>query len=278
MLLEQLPSLTKAAYALKNNAFQLGEGALGWASGHHPQLKGPESWSTASVFHFLHMLGRLVAEAIRRSLFEYLDQEYQAPTVSKGTRDDFCPKMLDSAIHPLDDEKQSLLDSLWRQFVYPISKATKDVAEGRRLPEGVSTAIFFGPPGTAKTRLAKEIAKFLGWPLIVLDPSYLVRRGMDMIQAEANEIFSMLETTESVVVLLDEFDEMVRDRSIAGTEALSRLMTTAMLPKLSRIHGRGTIVFIVATNYIDRFDVAISRLGRLDKVFQVLPPTTKEKT
>ena len=100
---------------------------------------------------------------------------------------------------------------------------------------------------------------------------------MDMIQAEANEIFSMLETTESVVVLLDEFDEMVRDRSIAGTEALSRLMTTAMLPKLSRIHDRGTIVFIVATNYIDRFDVAISRLGRLDKVFQVLPPTTKEK-
>jgi AAA+ superfamily predicted ATPase len=185
--------------------------------------------------------------------------------------------MLDSILHPPDGEELSLLNSLWDYFVEPAAKASKDVADGRSLPEGCSTAIFFGPPGTAKTELAKEIARFLGWPLLVLDPSYLVRRGMDMIQAEANVIFGMFETAESIVVLLDEFDEMVRDRSIAGTEALSRLMTTAMLPKLSRIHDRRTVVFIVATNYIDRFDVAISRLGRFDKVFQTLPPTTQEK-
>ncbi len=276
-LLEFLANLSKAAYALKGGAFQLGGGALGWASDHHPQLRGPESWSTASVFHFAHVMGRLVAEAIRRSIFEYLDQEYLPPVESKVARKDFCPKLLDSRLQLPDSEPRSLLNTIWEHFVEPIARCTQQVVEGRSLPPGFSTAIFFGPPGTAKTQLAKEISKFLGWPLLVVDPSHVVKRGMDMIQSEANVIFGMLETAECLVVLLDEFDEMVRDRSSEGTEVLSRLMTTALLPKLSRIHDRGTVVFILATNYIDRFDVAISRLGRFDKVIQVLPPTTEEK-
>jgi hypothetical protein len=277
ILLEYLPKLCTAAYALKSTAFQLGNGAMGWASGHHPQLQGPESWSTASVFHFVYALGRLVAEAMRRAIFEYLDQEYQQPIESKTARKDFCPKLLDSNIQLPDSEPEPFLDKLWTSFVGPISKATKRVSEGRTLPDDTSTAILFGPPGTAKTELAKEIAKFLGWPLLQVDPSHVVKRGMDMIQAEANVIFGMLETAECLVVLLDEFDELVRDRSSEGTEVLSRLMTTAMLPKISRIHNRKTIVFILATNYIDRFDTAISRLGRFDKVLQVLPPTTAAK-
>jgi len=225
----------------------------------------------------VYVLGRLVAEAMRRSIFEYLDQEYQQPIDSKSARADFCPTLLDSNIQLPDGEPESLLDKLWTCFVEPIARTTKKVAEGRCLPPETSTAIFFGPPGTAKTQLAKEISKFLGWPLLTVEPSYVVKHGMDMIQAEANVIFGMLEAAECIVVLLDEFDEMVRDRSSEGTEILSRLMTTAMLPKLSRIHDRRKIVFILATNYIDRFDIAISRLGRFDKVFQVLPPTTAAK-
>jgi hypothetical protein len=100
---------------------------------------------------------------------------------------------------------------------------------------------------------------------------------MDGIQAEANAIFHMLEETERLVVLFDEFDELVRERGSSKAEPFSRLLTTAMLPKLASIHKRGTLVFIIATNSIAEFDLAIRRRGRFDHVLQIMPPTYEAK-
>jgi SpoVK/Ycf46/Vps4 family AAA+-type ATPase len=122
-----------------------------------------------------------------------------------------------------------------------------------------------------------KVAKFLGWPHLAVDPSLLLRNGMDGIQAEANTIFRMLEETERVVVLFDEFDELVRERGSSGAEPFSRLLTTAMLPKLANIHKRATLVFIIATNNIGEFDLAIRRQGRFDRVVQIMPPTFDAK-
>jgi SpoVK/Ycf46/Vps4 family AAA+-type ATPase len=86
----------------------------------------------------------------------------------------------------------------------------------------------------------------------------------------------MLSAAEQLVVLFDEFDEMVRNRALTD-ELLSRFLTTAMLPKLARINKERRILFIVATNYIHTFDVAISRAGRFDLVLQMMPPLVSEK-
>jgi SpoVK/Ycf46/Vps4 family AAA+-type ATPase len=125
--------------------------------------------------------------------------------------------------------------------------------------------------------MSKEIARFIGWPHLAVDPSFLLRNGMDGIQAEANTIFRMLEETERVVVLFDEFDEFVRERGSSDAEQFSRLLTTAMLPKLASIHKRATLVFIIATNNIRQFDLAIRRPGRFDRVIQIMPPSYEEK-
>ena len=98
-----------------------------------------------------------------------------------------------------------------------------------------------------ETRLAKYVSEYLGWPFIALDPSHIARRGMEKIQAEANTLFGMIVASEGLVVLLDEFDELVRDRTLDGADAFSRFLTTAMLPKLAGINARRRIVFLVAT-------------------------------
>ena len=69
---------------------------------------------------------------------------------------------------------------------------------------------------------------------------------------------------------------MVRNRALSD-ELLSRFLTTAMLPKLARINKERRILFVVATNYIHSFDVAISRAGRFDLVLQMMPPLVSEK-
>src|SRR5947209_2313539 len=50
-----------------------------------------------------------------------------------------------------------------------------------------------------------------------------------------------------------------------------------MLPKLAKINKERRILFIVATNYIRTFDVAISRPGRFDLILQMMPPLASEK-
>lgn len=274
-LLPYLPNLFKCAMATRPLAYELGDGQLGWASGHHPQFKGPESWSTACVFHFVHQLDRLLAEAFRRSLFDELGAKYTPPIDPDLTRE-FGSKFLDCEID-VAGERQSLKGILFSMLVEPIAKETNQVKAGRALQKSTPmSVILFGPPGTSKTELSRLIAEYLGWPRLVIDPSHFVREGMDMVQAQADRIFAMLTLSERVVVLLDEFDEMVRERADAP-ELISRLLTTGMLPRLAAINRSRRIVFIVATNFIDNFDLAISRRGRFDLILQVMPPSLDEK-
>jgi transcription termination factor NusB len=277
LLLEHLSNLSLAVESISNSVYRVGGDIRTWTSGHHPQKGGPESWATASVYHFFHVLDRLVTEAVRRELFHYLGSSLPAPTARRPKRSDFAKELLDSTVR-VKGKQRSLKEFLWEKFAKPLWTKCDGVLKGRTLGERTPrSAIFFGPPGTSKTALSQKIADFLGWPLLAIDPSHLLRNGMDGIQAEANAIFRMLEQTERVVVLFDEFDELVLERGSPRAETFSRFLTTAMLPKLASIHSRATLVFIIATNNIGDFDLAIRRQGRFDLVLQIMPPTFKAK-
>jgi len=276
-LLPFLGHLRRSADELPRIAFRLDQHSNGWSSGHHPQLAGPESWSTASVFHFAHALDRLLAEAIRKNIFEYLDIVYSPPTEPSTDPATFAPDFLDGRVWTDDKTALPLKDTVFDSFVRPLADHVREVRSGGQIPETVATsAIFFGPPGTSKTELSDKIAKYIGWPRLTVDPSHIVRIGLDLVQTEANKLFGMLSVAEEIVVLLDEFDELVRERGVSS-EVLSRFLTTAMLPKLATIRKRRRIVFIIATNHIETFDIAISRPGRFDLILQIMPPTADAK-
>lgn len=284
-LLRHVSKLEKALSLAQHTSYDLAPETTGkqlaWASGHHPQLPGPESWSTASVYHFAHEFDRLVAEGVRRALFEEIGEGYKGPPTGpteearRGTLP-FGTDFLDADLY-VGTKRLSFRDTLANYFVKPIARTAANVSKGGNLGKDTPmSAILFGPPGTSKTQLAKLISEYLGWPLIVVDPSYLVQEGLDQVQAMANRLFSMLATVEEVVVLLDEFDEMGRDRT-GNVNLLSRFITTAMLPKLIAINDAKKIVFLLATNYVAGFDAAFSREGRFDMRLQVMQPSAEAK-
>jgi hypothetical protein len=282
-LLSYLSELRASALLLERTSFDLGPSgigrAVGWASGHHPQIEGPESWSTACVYDFAFSLDRLLAEATRRALFREVRAVYTPPDdASRPIRApaDFAPLFLDAEVND-GSQTQSLKQVLLHSFVIPIERERERVARGGSMQRTTPmSAILYGPPGTSKTQLAKLISDYLGWPLLTLDPSYLVQDGMENLYARANRIFAMLELAEQTVVLLDEFDEMGRSREDAG-DVLSRFLTTSMLPKLAAINDSRKIVFLLATNHVETFDEAFSRGGRFDMKVPVMPPTAEAK-
>ncbi len=285
-LLRYIPKLNRSVANLTNTFFDLEptdpEKKIAWASGHHPQIEGPESWSTASVYDFAHALDRLVAEAIRRTIFSELKVIYPGPPASakippKTGFEGFAEKFLDADLRLSSGKPLGLRGALAQRFVFPIAREAERVGKGGQLSDTTPmSAIFYGPPGTSKTQLAKIIAGYLNWPLLSVDPSYVVQEGLDKVQAMANRLFEMLIASEQVVVLLDEFDEMGRDRS-GNDNLLSRFITTAMLPKLAAINKERKIVFLLATNYLRNFDAAFRRGGRFDMQLQIMPPNLSAK-
>lgn len=278
LLLPKIPQLKKAIAALENRKYPVARNAFAWSSGHHRQLKTPESWSTASVFHSCYELDRLTAEAIRREVFVEVGEEYQSP--SRGDIDpetvSLPAKLLDATFRH-EGTDYSLREVIEKRFLQPIAREVPGVGGGRSFSKKTPiSAILYGPPGTSKTQLARYVADAVGWPLLKVDPSYLVRNGLENVQSEANRLFDMLVETEEVVVLFDEIDELVRERGAPG-EVLSRFLTTAMLPKWAALSDRRQIIYLVATNHLEVFDIAISRPGRFDVIVPVNPPTAQEK-
>lgn len=280
LMLPRLEHLIVAARALERDRFPLGPGAWGWSSGHLRQVTSAESWSTASVFHYCHVLSDLVGEAVRYEVFDYVGET--SSMVDSGERPDpevvINPnRFLDSDIVFENGYKESLTKVLVDSFLRPLIDNIPAVRRGQPLPPGVPlSGILYGPPGTSKTQLADIIADALAWPLLKLDPSHLTRVGLDQLHAETYRLFSMLGAAERMVVLLDEFDELVRERE-GPNEALSRFLTTAMLPKLTALRERRKLVFLLATNHVEVFDSAISRPGRFDMIVPVLPPRLDAK-
>ena len=135
-----------------------------------------------------------------------------------------------------------------------------------------SSVLLFGPPGTSKTSLMEGLANRLQWEFLQVSPADFLSAGGDQVEARATLIFEILKRAKTLVVLFDEVDEFLLDREGERPEGIFRFMTTSMLPKLQSLRTRRSVIFGIATNYKERLDKAITRLGRVDYDWSVLPP------
>lgn len=247
----------------------------GWNSGGNLETlrRGqPESWPTAVVHMFLWEL----VEALSRFIQERLLERYaaQKPTPKWNT----LKTLMDIDLW-LDNQPASLVKTLEASIVKTFKGFEgPDSEKLRKTPakDAVLSALLFGPPGTSKTELAKTIARELRWPLVEIDPSHFVQDTFQNIYVRAEQIFDDVMDLCGVVVLFDEMDALMQRRD-AGSDTESKFLTTYMLPKLAKLHDRGRIVFLMATNFQASFDDAIKRAGRFDYLLCMGPPTLPAK-
>ena len=276
-LFPHLDALRRSARALYERRVPLGnDSAYGWSSEHHGGRAEAESWPTASVLHFCFEFKDLVLGAVRQDVFRHVDAVYEDPRDESGDSHQLLSTLLDSEVKG-ESRSDSFKALIQASFLNPLIAGRDRVRDGQPFPDDVPvSAILYGPPGTSKTQFARLVAASLGWPLLSLDPSHLTRRGLENVYAEANGIFDRLRFADQIVVLMDEFDELVREREGTG-QLESRFLTTAMLPKIAALHDRRRLVYLVATNHLEQFDAAISRPGRFDVIVPLMPPTAQAK-
>ena len=140
---------------------------------------------------------------------------------------------------------------------------------------GKKSALLYGPPGTSKTSLAEAVAKRLGWWLIEVSPADFLIDGPNSVESRAKRLFDYLVQLEGVVVLFDEIDRLVLDRTTKEYERqdnVFQFMTPSMLPKLAALWRAPRVKFLIATNYGESIDPAITRPDRIDQALLIPPP------
>jgi len=247
----------------------------GWNSGGNLETlkKGqPESWATAVVHMFLWELVEILSIHIQTQLLD----NYSARRPSHKWKK--LDGLLD--IELLLDGPVSLKETLRKTIVKSFEgyKGQPELLRKRPIQKKPLSALLFGPPGTSKTEVAKAIAHELDWPLLEIDPSHFLQDSFQNIYLQAEKIFADMMDLSGVVVLLDEMDALVQKRdATTAIDTESKFLTTYMLPKLAKLHDKGQVVFLMATNFQATFDDAIKRAGRFDFLLCMGPPTLKAK-
>ena len=85
--------------------------------------------------------------------------------------------------------------------------------DDRRTIDGQRSALLFGPPGTAKTTIVRELARSVGWPCVEIRPSNFLKDGLEHIYESADEIFVDLMDLSRAVIFFDEMDALVQSRT-----------------------------------------------------------------
>ncbi len=125
---------------------------------------------------------------------------------------------------------------------------------------------FYGVPGTGKTEFGHHIAKSLGRELIVKSGSDLLSPWVGQTEQLIAQMFEeAADRADEVVLLLDEADTLLGDRSHAGASwELSQ--TNEFLAQMECFPG----LFICTTNMVDRMDAAVLRRFQFRLEFEAL--------
>lgn len=248
-----------------------------WRSGHRVDKEDPESWATAEVYLFLQLYRSFLSQRIQRLVMSRFKSEHYGTPDENAFDDLYLPKIQS------DDPKLKLLsDYLKEGVLLPLrSEATRvsySLVHNPQRRDKMRSGILFGPPGTGKTTIVKCVARFLGWQLVILDPSDFASAGLPLLPNTTSKIFTLLYELEDTVIFLDEMEELIRERKGADpTSFEQKFLTTSLLPKLQDLSDRAHCIFFVATNHGAVIDEAVRREGRFGFCVQVLPPCFEEK-
>src|SRR5262249_52990904 len=129
---------------------------------------------TATVHMFLTQLHRKASDLLDRLVLKKFGFDRMATVKSQ----DGLNRLIDINITFPSEPATTLLAVLRDELIDNAQQVTNSGGWKLDVPR---SALFFGPPGTSKTNLAKAIAAYLGWPIIIITPSHFLGKGLEQV-------------------------------------------------------------------------------------------------
>ena len=168
----------------------------------------------------------------------------------------------------LEDVKRELYETVQ----YPVEHADKFTKFGMSPSKGV---LFYGPPGSGKTLLAKAIANECGANFISIKGPELLTRWFGESEANVRELFDKARAAAPCILFFDEMDSIAKARGGGGgggsSEAGDRVINQ-ILTEIDGVGAKKSVFVIGATNRPDILDSAVTRPGRLDQLIYIPLP------
>lgn len=146
---------------------------------------------------------------------------------------------------------------------WPLTRAAAMRRLGVRGARGV---LLHGPPGCAKTLLARAVATSLDATFLYLSGASVYSALVGEAEATVRSLFATARACAPALVFLDELDALVGDRARAsdGGDSVQQRVLSTLLTELDGVEASEGVVLIGATNRKDLLDAALLRPGRLD--------------
>lgn len=159
----------------------------------------------------------------------------------------------------------------------PLTKRiTAPLRDGKQADWG--GIIFVGPPGTGKTHLAEVIAYEAGVNAIELRISKLLSKWVGESDKNLAKALSLIDSMVPCVVFIDELDVALPNRAGGDNDSgVSNRILAALMPFMADPKRRGRVVWVGATNRIDKVDAALKRVGRFDRIIPILAPMAEDR-
>ncbi len=125
---------------------------------------------------------------------------------------------------------------------------------------GINKFLFYGSPGTGKTETVKQISRILDRNLYVADFSALIDSKLGQTQKNIVSFFeeiNLCNSLDKIVILLDEIDSIILDRTNDNDLREMGRATSTFLKELDNLN-ENAIVF-ATTNLYSHFDRAVLR-------------------
>lgn len=224
----------------------------------------------------MRAIQRRVAENVAQDEMMVTMADFQAAhsrvkaSVVRGVALELPPITWDD-IGGLDDVKKRL-----RQAVeWPLHHADAFKRLGLRAPKGI---LLHGPPGCAKTTLARAAATASGATIITLTAADVFSKYLGEGEKLLRSTFDKARKSAPAVLLLDEIDGMCGSRGAGAHDGAHDVATRLLSVFLTEMDGLestpssgGGVLVIATTNRPQSLDPALTRPGRLDLTLEIPP-------